>query len=523
VAARPGSRLSESSPLLELRGIVKRFPGVLALDGVSFDVRPGEVHMLLGENGAGKSTLTKTIAGVYPPDAGEMFLNGQSIQIRNPQHAQALGISTIYQEFNLAPDMTVAENVFLGREPMSIPVLGFVDRAALRNKTRAVLATLDPNIDPDATVKTLGVAQQQTVEIAKALSLDAKLIVMDEPTAALTSREIARLFDIIRGLKARGVAIVYISHRLDEVKILGDRATVLRDGTFVATVAVASTGIDDMIRLMVGRDLKDKFPKVAVEPGEELLRVEGLTRQGVLHGISFCVRRGEILGVAGLVGSGRTEMARAIFGADPIDSGRVYLRGTHVTVSAPADAIASGIALVPEDRKRHGILACMSVRENITLSALGRFSRFGLLDIVSEAQRAQEFVSTLNIATPDLDRWVVNLSGGNQQKVVIAKWLNTNAEVFLFDEPTRGIDVGGKIEVYRLMNALVARGGAIVMISSELPEVLGMSDRILVLREGRVSGAFDRAEATEEHILHCAMRGSDAEPLASGLESAVPS
>jgi ribose transport system ATP-binding protein len=417
----------------------------------------------------------------------------------------------------------VAENVFLGREPMSIPVLGFVDRAALRNKTRAVLATLDPNIDPDATVKTLGVAQQQTVEIAKALSLDAKLIVMDEPTAALTSREIARLFDIIRGLKARGVAIVYISHRLDEVKILGDRATVLRDGTFVATVAVASTGIDDMIRLMVGRDLKDKFPKVAVEPGEELLRVEGLTRQGVLHGISFCVRRGEILGVAGLVGSGRTEMARAIFGADPIDSGRVYLRGTHVTVSAPADAIASGIALVPEDRKRHGILACMSVRENITLSALGRFSRFGLLDIVSEAQRAQEFVSTLNIATPDLDRWVVNLSGGNQQKVVIAKWLNTNAEVFLFDEPTRGIDVGGKIEVYRLMNALVARGGAIVMISSELPEVLGMSDRILVLREGRVSGAFDRAEATEEHILHCAMRGSDAEPLASGLESAVPS
>ena len=278
-----------------------------------------------------------------------------------------------------------------------------------------------------------------------------------------------------------------------------------------------------MIRLMVGRDLKDQFPKVAVEPGEELLRVEGLTRKGVLHGIHFCVRRGEILGIAGLVGSGRTEMARAIFGADPLDSGRLYLRGKPVTVSAPADAIKSGIALVPEDRKRHGILACLSVRENITLSALGRFSRFGLLDIAGEAQRSQEFVSSLNIATPDLDRWLMYLSGGNQQKVVIAKWLNTNAEVFLFDEPTRGIDVGGKVEVYRLMNELVARGGAIVMISSELPEVLGMIDRILVLREGRVSGEFDRAEATEENILNCAMRGGAADPLESGRESAVPS
>ena len=515
--------MTEPGPLLELRGIVKRFPGVLALNGVSLDVRVGEVHMLLGENGAGKSTLTKTIAGVYPPDAGEMRLNGQPIRIRNPQHAQALGISTIYQEFNLAPDMTVAENVFLGREPLRVPALGIVDRSVLRRQTRDVLATLDPGIDPDALVKHLGVAQQQMVEIAKALSLDAKLIMMDEPTAALTGREIARLFDIIRGLKARGVAIVYISHRLDEVKAMGDRATVLRDGAFVATVPVATTSIDEMIRLMVGRDLKDKFPKVAVEPGEELLRVEGLTRRGVLHGVSFSVRRGEILGIAGLVGSKRTETARAIFGADPLDSGRIFLRGAPVTVHAPADAIAHGIALVPEDRKRHGILACLSVRENITLSALDRFSHAGLLDIDAEARCAQEFVTSLKVATPDLDRWVLYLSGGNQQKVVIAKWLNTHAEVFLFDEPTRGIDVGGKVEVYRLMNELVARGAAIVMISSELPEVLGMSDRILVMREGRVAGEFDRADATEQNILNCALRGGDVDGSAAGVGAAVPS
>lgn len=504
---RPKTGEVRTGPWLELRGIVKRFPGVLALNGVSLDVRAGEVHVLLGENGAGKSTLTKTIAGVYAPDEGEIRIQGERVRLRSPQHAQALGIATIYQEFNLAPDMTVAENVFLGREPLRVPALGLVDRAALRRRTIEVLSTLDPSIDPDAVVRTLGVAQQQMVEIAKALSIDAKLIMMDEPTAALTSREIERLFDIIRGLKARGVAIVYISHRLDEVKAMGDRATVLRDGTFVATVSVAETSIDGMIALMVGRDLKDKFPKVSVAPGEELLRVEGLSRRGVLHGISFSVRRGEILGIAGLVGSKRTETARAIFGADPLDSGRILLRGVPVSIGTPADAIAHGIALVPEDRKRHGILACLSVRENITLSALGQFARAGLLDIGRESHRAQSFVASLKVATPNLDRWVLYLSGGNQQKVVIAKWLNTNAEVFLFDEPTRGIDVGGKVEVYRLMNELVARGAAIVMISSELPEVLGMSDRILVMRDGRVAGAFDRAEATEENILDCALRG----------------
>ena len=495
-------------PFLELRGIVKRFPGVLALNGVSLDVRSGEVHALLGENGAGKSTLIKTIAGVYRPDAGEIRVDDRIASIRNPHDAQALGISTIFQEFTLAPDMTVAENVFLGREPLRVRALSIIDRKQLIRQTRDVLASLDLSIDPEATVRHLGVAQHQMIEIAKALSLDARLIIMDEPTATLTSHEIDRLFEAIGRLKARGVAVVYVSHRLDEVKAICDRATILRDGAYVATVPVASTTVDEMIRLMVGRDLKDKFPKTAFDPGEEVLRVDQLTRAGVLQGVSFSVRRGEIVGIAGLVGSKRTETARAIFGADPMDSGRIFLRGKPVKVRTPADAIANRVALVPEDRKRQGIFAVLSVRENIVLSALRLFSRNGILDRRRETRRAQELVSALRVSTPDVEKRVLDLSGGNQQKVVIAKWLNTDAEVFLFDEPTRGIDVGGKIEVYRLMGDLLARGAAIVMISSELPEILGMSDRILVMRDGRICGEFDRADATEENILNCALRGA---------------
>jgi ribose transport system ATP-binding protein len=493
---------------LDLKGIVKRFPGVLALNGVSLEVRPGEVHALLGENGAGKSTLIKVIAGVYRADAGDISVDGRPVSIRNPHDAQALGISTIFQEFTLAPDMTVAENIFLGREPLRIRALSIVDRKELIRRTRGVLTSLDLPIDPEATVRHLGVAQQQMVEIAKALSLDARLIIMDEPTATLTAHEIDRLFKAIDDLKRRGVAIVYVSHRLDEVKAIADRATILRDGAYVATVPVASTTIDEMIRLMVGRDLKDKFPKMAIETGEEVLRVEQLTRKGVLHGVSFGVRRGEIVGIAGLVGSKRTETARAIFGADPIDSGRIFLRGTPVNVRTPADAIANRIALVPEDRKRQGIFACLSVRENVVMSSLRNFSRNGMLDLRSERRRAQEHVASMRVGTPDLEKRVLDLSGGNQQKVVIAKWLNTNAEVFLFDEPTRGIDVGGKIEVYRLMGELLSRGAAIVMISSELPEILGLSDRIIVMRDGRIAGEFDRADATEEKILNCALRGA---------------
>jgi len=500
--------MTDAPTFLELRGISKRFPGVIALNDVNLEVRAGEVHALLGENGAGKSTLIKTIAGVYRPDDGDIRVDGKTALIRSPHDAQALGISTIFQEFTLAPDMTVAENIFLGREPLRFAPLAIVDRRALIRHTRDVLASLDLQIEPAAKVKHLGVAQQQMVEIAKALSLDARLIIMDEPTATLTAHEIERLFEAIDRLKRRGVAVIYVSHRLDEVKAICDRATILRDGAYIATVPVASTTIDEMIRLMVGRDLQDKFPKIAVEPREELLRVEGFTRKGVLHDVSFSVRRGEIVGIAGLVGSKRTETARAIFGADPIDGGRILLRGRPVKVRTPADAIASGIALIPEDRKRQGIFALLSVRENVVLSALERFSRMGLLSLRRERQRAQQFISSLRVATPDLEKRARDLSGGNQQKVVIAKWLNTDAEVFLFDEPTRGIDVGGKIEVYRLMGELLSRGAAIVMISSELPEILGLSDRILVMREGRICGEFTRAEATEEKILNCALRGA---------------
>jgi ribose transport system ATP-binding protein len=500
--------MSDATPFLELHGIVKRFPGVLALNGVGLEVHAGEVHALIGENGAGKSTLIKITAGVYQPDAGEIRIDGRPVRIRNPHDAQALGISTIFQEFTLAPDMTVAENIFLGREPLRIRALSIIDRRELVRRTRDVLTSLNLPIDPEATVKHLGVAQQQMIEIAKALSLDARLIIMDEPTATLTSHEIDRLFEAIDRLQRRGVAVVYVSHRLDEVKAICGRATILRDGTYVATVPVASTTVDEIIRLMVGRNLKDKFPKIAIEPREEVLRVEQLTRKGVLHGISFSVRRGEIVGIAGLVGSKRTETARAIFGADPIDSGRVVLRGKPVKVRTPADAIANRVALVPEDRKRQGIFAVLTVRENMVLSALRKFSRNGILDLRSEKRRAQELVSALRVATPDVEKRVLELSGGNQQKVVIAKWLNTDAEVFLFDEPTRGIDVGGKIEVYRLMGDLLARGAAIVMISSELPEILGMSDRILVMREGRICGEFARSDATEENILNCALRGA---------------
>jgi ribose transport system ATP-binding protein len=499
---------TQLQPFLEMRGIVKRFPGVLALNGVDLTVYAGEVHVLLGENGAGKSTLIKILSGVFPPDSGTILFQGRPVTIRNPHDAQLLGVSTIYQELNLVPDMTVAENIFLGREPMLLRRFGLVDHKLLVRQARELLASLTLQIDPQAVVKRLGIAQQQMVEIAKALSLNSRLIVMDEPTAVLTAHEIDQLFSAIAELKQRGVAIVYISHRLDEVKTLGDRATVLRDGTWVDTVRVADTSIDQLIRMMVGRDLMEKFPKIQVALGDEVLRVEQLSRKGVLHDISFHLRRGEILGIAGLVGAGRTEMARAIFGADPFDAGQVLMHGQPVDIKSPAHAIHKGIALVPEDRKRHGILAHLSIKHNITLSALGAFSRGGFINRQQEHTHAQDYAASMRIAAPDIERWVHYLSGGNQQKVVIAKWLSSQADIFLFDEPTRGIDVAAKVEVYQLMNELLKRGSAIIMISSELPEILGMSDRILVMRGGRICGEFLRAEATEENILDRALRGA---------------
>jgi len=500
--------MDQERPVLEMRGIVKHFPGVRALNGVSVDVRPGEVHVLLGENGAGKSTLIKILSGVHPAEAGEIRIDGRRVRIRSPYHAQLHGISTIYQEFNLAPDLTVAANIFLGREPLRGRIPGIIDRRTLIRQTRDLLASLDMPLPPEAVVKRLGLAQQQLVEIAKALSFDARILVMDEPTAALTSHEIDRLLEIMRELRRRGVAIIYISHRLDEVKEVGDRATVLRDGEVVATVGVADTPTDDLIRMMVGRELREKFPKVSVTPGEEALRVVGLTRKGLLHDVSFDVHRGEILGIAGLVGSRRTETVRAIFGADRRDGGRILVHGRDAAIRKPADAIRCRLALVPEDRKRHGILASLSVTANITLTALARFSRKGLLDLRRERAHAREYAWLLRIPGAGLEGRVDLLSGGNQQKVVLARWLSCSADVFLFDEPTRGIDVAAKIEVYQLMNELVGRGAAIVMISSELPEILAMSDRVIVMRDGRISGEFKRGEVTQAGILTCALGGA---------------
>ncbi len=497
------------SPILEMRGIVKRFPGVIALKGVDLTVSAGEVHVLLGENGAGKSTLIKILSGVYPPDEGQIHFDGKPVSIARPHDAQLLGISTIYQELNLVPDMTVAENIFLGREPMSVRTLSIINGKRLNQHATDLLGKLNLQIDPRAIVRRLGIAQQQMVEIAKALSLKSRLIVMDEPTAVLTAHEIDQLFETIAQLKRAGVAIIYISHRLDEVKALGDRATILRDGSYVGSVKVGDTSIDQIIRMMVGRELNEKFPKTEIAIGNEALRVEHLSSQGVLHDVSLHVRRGEILGIAGLVGAGRTELARALFGAQAFHSGRIFLHGQSVQITSPADAIGKGIALIPEDRKSQGVVAQMSIKHNITLSALSRFCNFGFIAKRREHKHAQDYASAIRIASPNLDRWVRYLSGGNQQKVVIAKWLSSQADVFLFDEPTRGIDVAAKVEVYQLMNELLKRGSAIIMISSELPEVLGMSDRVLVMRGGRICGEFSRREATQERILDCALRGAN--------------
>ncbi len=489
----------DSPPLLAVHRLSKRFPGVQALKEVDFDVRPGEVHVLLGENGAGKSTLVKILTGAQQRDEGEILWHGQPVEIPDPHTAQKLGISVIYQEFNLVPYMTVAENIFLGREPGQ---RGVLDRAAMQQRARAILDELGVAVKTTARVADLGVAEQQMTEIAKALSLDAELIIMDEPTATLTDHEIAQLFQAIHRLRRRGVAIVYISHRLNEVAQVGDRVTVLRDGRRVATLEAQEASVETLIRLMVGHDLREQYPKQAVALGEEVLRVEGLNRIGVLHDISFSLRRGEILGIAGLVGAGRTELARAIFGADPIDSGRISIHGRPVAIASPLQAIEHGIGLLPEDRKAQGLLLMQSVANNITLAALPRlFGGMRPLSPRMEAEVARRYINELRIRTPSETRLVRFLSGGNQQKVVIAKWLCSQSDVLIFDEPTRGIDVGAKVEVYNLMTELVRRGAAVMMISSDLPEVLGMSDRILVMRKGRIVGELSRAEATQERIL----------------------
>jgi ribose transport system ATP-binding protein len=496
---------------LAVRGISKRFPGVHALDRVDLDVRAGEVLVLLGENGAGKSTLMKILSGVYPRDEGRIFIEGQEVELRGPRHAQALGISIIYQTFSQAPHLTVAENLFLGREPLT--AWRTIDEGRTQAMSREALARVGLAIDPRTPIKKLSVAQRQLVEIAKALSLDAKIVIMDEPTSALTDRETRRLFGIIAALKTEGRAIIYISHRLEEVAQVGDRVTVLRDGRKVATREVAGVEIAQLVSMMVGRDLMLTALHQATAPGREVLRVEGLNRAGVLRDIELRLHEGEILALAGLVGSGRSELARAIFGADRIDSGQIWVHQREAQIRAPADAVALGIGFVTEDRLHSGLLMTMSILQNSTLPSLRQFDALGGLLVSSARERAtsRRFVRELNVQPPTLDRKVRYLSGGNQQKVVLAKWLMAQSKILIMDEPTQGIDVGAKEDVHRLMVEFTReRGGAILLISSDLPEVLRMSDRILVMREGRIMGELTQCQATEERVMQLAVGGPGA-------------
>lgn len=494
-----------SETFLQMSHITKRFPGVLALSNVSFSLRRGEVHALLGENGAGKSTLMKILSGVYQPDEGEIIFEGKSVSFSNPLSAQNAGITIIHQEFNLFPELTVEENIFIGRE-FCKNNRWRLDEKQQRQAAREILQKLNLTISPDARVADLTVAQQQMVEIAKAISVNAKILIMDEPTAALTETEIESLFQVTRLLKEQGTGVVYISHRLEELALIADRATVMRDGQYIATVDYEAVKISDLIAMMVGRDLGNIYPRRDARPERTpVLEVHGLTRKGVLDDISFTLNRGEILGFAGLMGAGRTELARALFGADPIDAGKIKLNGKETVIKNISDAIEQGISYLTEDRKKEGLALGLSVERNIMLGNYPEYSdRFGNVDTRRCQQVSAEQVKALRIKTPHLEQAALNLSGGNQQKIIIARWVCKNTDILIFDEPTRGIDVGAKLEIYELMNRLVAKGKSIIMISSELPEVLGMCDRILVMRSGRITGELNAEGATQEKIMQYA-------------------
>ncbi len=498
--------MSEPSPLLRMEHISKAFPGVQALDDVTLEVSAGEIHALVGENGAGKTTLMKILTGALLPDQGTIYLRGQPVRIETPAHAQALGISIIHQELALISALNVGQNIFLGREPQgALP--GTVDWSRLYQDATRQLGQLGLQLDPTTPLTALSIAEQQMVEIAKALSLQADLLVMDEPTSALSERETETLFDVMRSLRAQGVSIIFITHRLEEVFEVADRVTVLRDGRWVATKRIQEVTQEDVVQMMVGRQLTEMYPKADTAAGDVILQVKGLSRAGALHDIHFELRRGEILGVAGLVGAGRTELARALFGIDPIDKGEIWIEGQPVVINSPQKAIKLGMGLVPEDRKAQGLFLDMALRFNITVSQLDQLSRLGVLDFNRMNQVAQTYVERLDIRTAGLMQRVRNLSGGNQQKVVIARWLTLHPKILILDEPTRGIDVGAKAEIHALMGQLARDGVGILMISSELPEILGVSDRILVMHEGRITADIPREEATQDVIMHAATGG----------------
>ena len=495
--------MSQSSGkiLLEMKGIGKTFPGVKALEGVSLTVREGQVHALLGENGAGKSTLIKILSGAYSKDEGQIFFEGKPVDIKGPQDAQALGISTIYQEFNLAPHLTVAENISLGHLPRKGAV---IDWATVRATAREILDRLGVTLSVDALTASLSVAEQQLVEIAKSLNRKTRVLIMDEPSAVLGEKDLEKLFQVVKSLQASGIGIIYISHRLKEIFELADQVTVLKDGRYIDTRNVSEVTMDDLVRLMIGRDLQDVYPKRTSKPGDVLLEVSNLSRTKLLHDISFNLRAGEIVGFAGITGSGRTELARVIFGADSY-SGEMKLSGKPYKVRSPAGAIAHGVALLTEDRKAQGLFLKLSVMINTTVSGLKSLCRFGLIQGGQERKLVQKMIQQLSIKTPSASFLVVNMSGGNQQKVVLARWLSIGVHIFIMDEPTRGIDVGSKSEIYQIMDELTRQGVGVIMISSELPEILGMSDRIMVMRQGTIVKELSRAEASEEVIMKYAV------------------
>jgi ribose transport system ATP-binding protein len=497
---------SPGNVLLEMQDIGKTFPGVRALEGVHLAIREGQVHALLGENGAGKSTLIKILSGAYSKDEGQIYFEGKPVEIRGPHDAQALGISTIYQEFNLAHDLSVAENVYLGHLPRKGLI---VDWGAVRAGTQAILDRLGVTFSVDANISTLSVAEQQLVEIAKALNRKTRILVMDEPSALLGEKDLENLFRVVRSLQAQGIGIIYISHRLREIFELADEVTILKDGRYVGTHTVADVTMDDLVKMMIGRDLKDVFPKRGVPPGEVLLEVSNLSQPKLLRDISFQLRAGEIVGFAGIVGSGRTELARAIFGADAC-SGEMRIAGQKYRPHSPSEAIRNGVALVTEDRKAQGLFLQLSVRFNTTISGLKALTRGGLIQFAKELALVKRMIVDLSIKTPTPNFLVVNMSGGNQQKVVLARWLSVGTRIFMMDEPTRGIDVGSKSEIYQIMDKLTREGVGILMISSELPEVLGMSDRIMVMRQGRIVKELSRAEASEEAIMQYAVGSAGA-------------
>ena len=492
--------------VLEMKDISKKFPGVLALDHANLEIKKGEVHILLGENGAGKSTLIKILAGAYSRDSGEIFFEGKKLGNLSPKQVQTLGISTIYQEFNLIPHLNIAENIFLGKEPLSH---GLLDKKELYKKATEIINRLDLNIDVRRKISDLSVAQQQMVEVAKALAFGAKIIIMDEPTATLTDTEINSLFDTIKKITSQGGSIIYISHRMEEFERICDRITIMRDGKTLRTVKVGEMSMNDMIGLMAGRKITEQYPPYEANPQEEVLKVDHLTTDKVTD-ISFTLHKGEILGFAGLVGSGRTEIARGIIGVDPVKSGSINDFGEEVKIHSPKDAIKKSIAYLPESRKEEGLILKMGIQDNITIASLSAYEKALVLNKGKEKEDSEYYRNKLEIKIASLKQKVEDLSGGNQQKVVMAKWLLSKCKILIFDEPTRGIDAGAKYEIYKLINSLAATGTAVIVISSDLPEVLNLSTRICVMHRGKMAGMLNREEATQENILKYATLGGTA-------------